>query len=59
MTRRVVQVAARDVVTGPGRIPVLVSDPVQFSLTLLQRLERAVLLQGTTTAPTWPALKIN
>src|SRR5260221_4165873 len=43
---RVVHVAVRDVVPGPGRIPALVSDPVQLSLTLLQRLKRAILLQG-------------
>ena len=36
---RVIHVAVRDVVTGPGRIPALVGGPVLLSLTLLQRLD--------------------
>ena len=43
---RVVHLAIRNVITWPRRVPALVSDPVQLSLTLLQRLERAILLQG-------------
>ena len=56
---RVVHIAVRDAVTGTGRIPVLVRDPVQLSLALLQRLKRAVLLQGNHDRLNWPALKIT
>ena len=43
---RVIDTTIRDTVTRPRRIPALMSSPVQLSLTLLQRLQRAVLLQG-------------
>ena|ERR1022692_275191 len=43
---RVIDTTVRDTVTRPRRIPALMSSPVQLSLTLLQRLQRAVLLQG-------------
>ena len=43
---RVVHVAVRDVISWPRRVPALMSDPVQLSLTLLHCLERAILLQG-------------
>jgi hypothetical protein len=43
---RVVHLADRDLVPWPGRVRALVSGPVQLSITLLQRLQRPVLLQG-------------
>src|SRR6266516_2095909 len=43
---RLIPATVRHTVTRPRRIPALMSSPVQLSLTLLQRLQRPVLLQG-------------